>query len=235
LRHVAGWLLALLVLLWRASCRAVVRDDPRPALRALGRPYIYAILHAHQVAAVLINDDRGIAAMASQSKDADLLVPAMRVTGVLAMRGSTGRGNHDKGGRRALELLEEHTRSGLPTLLTVDGPLGPRNHVHRGVVDLARRTGATIVACVIVPSRRWVLRSWDRFQIPWPFCRLSMSFAPPLDPRAMLDDARLRDAVRAALAELEQRCDPVEAARAQPSARDDDAAAPRGDVRSGLQ
>jgi lysophospholipid acyltransferase (LPLAT)-like uncharacterized protein len=235
LRHVAGWLLALLALLWRASCRAVVRDDPRPALRAVGRPYIYAILHAHQVAAVLINDDRGIAAMASQSKDADLLVPAMRVTGVLAMRGSTRRGNRDKGGRRALELLEEHARSGLPSLLTVDGPLGPRNHVHRGVVDLARRTGATIVPCVIVPSRRWVLRSWDRFQIPWPFCRLSMSFAPPLDPRAMPDDARLRDAVRAALAELEQRCDPVEAARAQLSARDDDAAAPRGDVRSGLQ
>jgi lysophospholipid acyltransferase (LPLAT)-like uncharacterized protein len=235
LQHVAGWLLALLTLLWRASCRAVVRDDPRPALRAAGRPYIYAILHAHQLSAVLINDDRGIAAMASQSKDADLLVPSMRVTGVLAMRGSTRRGNRDKGGRRALELLEEHTRRGLPSLLTIDGPVGPRNHVHRGVVDLARRTGATIVPCVIVASRRWILRSWDRYQIPWPFCRLSMTFAPPLDPRAMLDDERLRHSVRAALAELERRCDPVEASRAQPSACDDDAAEPRGDVRARLQ
>jgi len=235
LRHVAGWLLALLALLWRASCRAVVRDDPRPALRAEGRAYIYAILHAHQVAAILINDDRGIAAMASRSNDADLLVPAMRATGVLAMRGSTRRGDRDKGGRRALELLEEHTRRGFPSLLAIDGPLGPRNHVHRGVVDLARRTGATIVPCVIVPSRRWILRSWDRFQIPFPFCRLSMTFAPPLDPRAMLDDERLRHSVGAALVELEQRCDPAEAARAQPSARDDEAAAPRGDARSGLQ
>ena len=235
LQHIAGWLLALLTLLWRVSCRAVVRNDPRPALRAAGRPYIYAILHAHQLSAVLINDDRGIAAMASQSRDADLLVPSMRVTGVLAMRGSTRRGNRDKGGRRALELLEEHTRRGLPSLLAIDGPLGPRNHVHRGVVDLARRTGATIVPCVIVPSRRWILRSWDRYQIPWPFCRLSMTFAPPLDPRAMPDDVRLRDSVRAALAELEQRCDPLEAARAQPSTRDGDTAAPRGDVPSGLQ
>ncbi len=235
LQRIAGWVLALLVLLWRASCRAVVRDDPRPALRAEGRSYIYAILHAHQVAAVLINDDRGIAAMASQSRDADLLVPSMRVTGVLAMRGSTRRGNRDKGGRRALDLLEEHTRRGLPSLLTVDGPQGPRNHVHRGVVDLARRTRATIVPCVIVPSRRWILRrAWDRFQIPWPFCRLSMTFAPPLDPRTMLDDARLRDTVRAALAELEQRCDPVEAARAQPPAGDD-AAEPRGDAGPPLQ
>ena len=235
LQRIAGWLLALLTLLWRMSCRAVVRDDPRPALRAQGRSYIYAILHAHQVAAVLINDDRGIAAMASQSRDADLLVPSMRVTGVLAMRGSTRRGSRDKGGRRALDLLEEHTRRGLPSLLTVDGPQGPRNHVHRGVIDLARRTGATIVPCVIVPSRRWILRrAWDRFQIPWPFCRLSMTFAPPLDPRTTLDDARLRDSVRAALAELEQRCDPVEAARAQPPAGDD-AAQPRGDTRPPLQ
>jgi hypothetical protein len=98
LQHVAGWLLALLVLLWRASCRRVVRDDPRPALRAAGRPYVYALLHAHQVGAVLVNDDPGIAAMVSASKDGDLLVPSLRVTGVRAMRGSSRRADRDKGG-----------------------------------------------------------------------------------------------------------------------------------------
>jgi lysophospholipid acyltransferase (LPLAT)-like uncharacterized protein len=212
----------------------VVRDDPRPALRAAGRPYIYAILHAHQVAAVLINDDPGIAAMVSQSKDGDLLVPSLRVTGVGAMRGSSRKAGRDKGGRRALELLEEHTRRGHPSLLAVDGPQGPRNHVHRGVIDLARSTGAAIVPCVIVPSRRWFLRTWDRFQIPKPFCRLSMTFAPPLDPQAEPDDGRLRESVRAELDALEQRCDPAEAARAQ---QDDqtDRMAPRGDAPARLQ
>ena len=235
LQHIAGWLLALLVLLWRASCRAVVRDDPRPALRAVRRPYVYAILHAHQVAAVLINDDPGIAAMVSQSKDGDLLVPSLRVTGVQAMRGSSRRAGRDKGGLRALELLEEHTRRGLPSLLAVDGPQGPRNHVHRGVVSLARTTGATIVPCVIVPSRRWILRrTWDRFQIPTPFCRLSMTFGPPFDPQAEPDDVRLRESVRVALAELERRCDREEAERAQrePTA---DRRAPRGDTAARLQ
>jgi len=235
LQHVAGWLLALLVFLWRASCRAVVRDDPRPALRAAERPYVYAILHAHQVAAVLINDDPGIAAMVSASKDGDLLVPSLRVTGVGAMRGSSRKAGRDKGGRRALDLLEEHTRRGNPSLLAVDGPQGPRNHVHRGVVDLARKTDAVIVPCVIVPSRRWFLRrTWDRFQIPKPFCRLSMTFASPLDPQSEPDDARLRESVRAELDALEQRCDPAEAARAQqdpPTSR----TAPRGDTRARLQ
>ena len=231
LPHLAGWLLAVLVLLWRVSCRAVVRDDPRPALRAEGRPYVYAILHAHQVAAVLINDDPGIAAMVSQSRDGDLLAPSLRVTGVVAIRGSTHKPGRDKGGRHALEQLKAHTRHGLPSLLAVDGPNGPRNHVHRGVVDLARGTDATILPCVIVPSRRWTLRgTWDRFQIPQPFCRLFMTFAPPLDPRAERDDVRLRQSVRAALEGLERRCDPVEAALAQPRAGADDTRALRGDA-----
>jgi hypothetical protein len=60
-----------------------------------------------------------------------------------------------------------------------------------------------------------------------------MSFAPPLDPRAMPDDARLRDAVRAALAELEQRWDPAEAALAEHAPQRD--RAPRGDAAARLQ
>jgi lysophospholipid acyltransferase (LPLAT)-like uncharacterized protein len=225
LQHVAAWFLALFVLLWRVSCRAAVRDDPRPALRAAGRPYIYAILHAHQVAAVLINDDPGIAAMLSRSTDGDLLAPALRVTGVLAVRGSSRTAGRDKGGRQALRMLEAHTRSGRPSLLAIDGPRGPRNHVHRGVVDLARATNAAIIPCVIVSSRRWILRrSWDRFQIPSPFCRLSMTFAVPLDPGVETDDGRLRGLVGRALEDLERRCDPIEASLVRPPAGGDGAA-----------
>ena len=185
----------------------MVRDDPRPALRAAGRPYVYAILHAHQVAAVLINDDPGIAAMVSQSRDGDLLVPSLRVTGVGAMRGSSRKAGRDKGGRRALELLEEHTRRGHPSLLAVDGPQGPRNHVHRGVIDLARSTGAAIVPCVIVPSRRWFLRTWDRFQIPKPFTRAHVYVAPPIYVPADADDnllAAKRNELQQALDDLNQ-------------------------------
>jgi lysophospholipid acyltransferase (LPLAT)-like uncharacterized protein len=164
------------------------------------------------------------------------LAPSLRVTGVLAVRGSTRRKGRDKGGRSALELLEEHTRDGQPSLLAVDGPQGPRNHVHRGVIDLARRTGAVILPCVIIPSRRWILRrSWDRFQIPQPFCRLSMTFATPLDPSVQPDDTGLRGMVRAALDDLERRADPVEAAlTGSPSWADGDGA-PRGDGAGGLQ
>lgn len=231
LHRLAGWLLAFVVLLWRVSCRRTVRDDPRPALRAAGRPYAYALLHAHQVAAVLVNDDPGIAAMVSRSRDGDLLVPALRVTGVAAMRGSSRRRGRDKGGREALAELIAHTRGGRPALIAVDGPQGPRNRVHYGIVHLARQADAVILPVAIVPSRRWILRrAWDRFQIPQPFCRLTMTFGAPLDPRDDPSDARVRDAVTAALAALERRCDPEEAARAQPAV----AGTARGDAAARL-
>ena len=79
LRNAAAWLIALIVLLWRATCRYRVVNDPRPRLRAEGRPYVYALLHAHQIGAVLLNDESRMAAMVSRSADGDLLVPSLTV------------------------------------------------------------------------------------------------------------------------------------------------------------
>ena len=95
LSRLAGWVLALLVLLWRLSCRYRVENDPRPALRAAGRPYAYALLHAHQIAAVFVNDEPRMAAMVSRSADGELLVPSLVLRRVRAVRGSSRKGARD--------------------------------------------------------------------------------------------------------------------------------------------
>src|SRR5262245_50209661 len=89
LHAILGWLAALVLLAWRLTCRYRVENDPRPALRAGGRPYVYALLHAHQVAAVFCNDERRMAAMVSRSLDGDLLVPSLHARRVIPVRGST--------------------------------------------------------------------------------------------------------------------------------------------------
>src|SRR5262245_13952600 len=132
LQYLIGCVAALVVLLWRATSIRRVIDDPRPALRAQGRGYIYALLHAHQISALVVNDDRRMAAMVSQSVDGTRLVPILRARRVLAVRGSTRSRGRDKGGRSALAKLGDLLRAGVPSLLAVDGPLGPRTHVHRG-------------------------------------------------------------------------------------------------------
>jgi lysophospholipid acyltransferase (LPLAT)-like uncharacterized protein len=216
LARLLGLFAALALVCWRALLRIRVVDDPRPALRAAGRRYVYAILHAHQLSFILLSDDVPILAMVSASRDGDWLVPLCRVRRIVPVRGSTGSGGVDKGGRAALALLADSVRAGLPALLAVDGPKGPRNCVHRGVVDLARETDACIVvAGVFLPRSRSILkRTWDRTQLPRPFSTLTGRFRPPIDPRDFDDPATLRAYVAAELLALEQTFDPDEACHA---------------------
>jgi lysophospholipid acyltransferase (LPLAT)-like uncharacterized protein len=102
LRIALGWVLALILVCWRQMCRYRVVNDPRPRLRELGRPYIYAILHAHQMAGFLANDEQPLAAMVSRSRDGDLLMPILKLQRVRAARGSTRKDGQDKGGSAAL-------------------------------------------------------------------------------------------------------------------------------------
>jgi lysophospholipid acyltransferase (LPLAT)-like uncharacterized protein len=207
---VLGLIAALLVAGWRATLRVRVEDDPRPGLRAAGRRYVYAILHAQQLSFILLSDDLPIVAMVSGSSDGDWLVPLCRARRIIPARGSTGEG---KGGRAALAEMADGVRRGLPALLAVDGPRGPRSSVHWGVVDLARETDACIVvAGVFLNRNRLILkRTWDRTQIPRPFSTLTGRFRPPIDPRDFEDRATLRAHVAAELVALEQAHDPHEA------------------------
>lgn len=219
LARAGGWLFGLVLVLWRLTCRYRVVNDPRPELRRRGRPYAYALLHAHQVAAVFVNDEDRLAAMVSRSADGDLLVPSLTLRGVISVRGSTRRGDRAKGGRAALAELTRLAEDRIPVLLAVDGPLGPRGHVHRGVVDLAREAGATILPTVVVSSPHWILgRTWDRFQIPKPFSEVVLAFGTPIEVGDG-DAEDLRTAIAEALAALEREHDPEEwrRVRADPS------------------
>jgi lysophospholipid acyltransferase (LPLAT)-like uncharacterized protein len=211
-----GVLAACVFVLWRATLRIRLEGDPRPGLRAAGRRYVYAILHAQQLNFMLLSDDVPILAMVSASSDGDWLVPLCRARRIVPVRGSTGSGGADKGGRTALAALADGVRGGLPALLAVDGPRGPRNGVHRGVIDLARETDACIVvAGVFLSPGRFILeRTWDRTQLPRPFSTLTGRFRPPIDPRDFDDPATLRAHVAAELLALEQAFDPDEARHA---------------------
>ena len=211
-----GVLAACVLVCWRATLRMRVENDPRPGLRADGRRYVYAILHAQQLSFILLSDDVPILAMVSASTDGDWLVPLCCARRIVPVRGSTRSQGKDKGGRAALAKLVDGVRKGLPALLAVDGPRGPRSGVHWGVVDLARETDACIVvAGVFLPASRFTLeRTWDRTQLPRPFSTLTGRFRAPIDPRDFDDPGRLRARVAAELLALEQAFDPDEARHA---------------------
>lgn len=222
--QVVGGLAAAFMLVLRATCRVRMEGDVRPRLRAEGVPYAYALLHAHQIGAVLANDEARwrLAAMVSRSADGDVLVPSLRVRGVLPVRGSSHRKGRDKGGLAALRELRELLERRVAVLLAVDGPNGPRNAVHRGVTVLPRQVeGAVVLPLVVVPSRRWILPgSWDRMQVPKPFCTVRVAFAPPVDASQGESSAQIRERIAKALEQLEMRLDPEEARRSAEAARE---------------
>jgi lysophospholipid acyltransferase (LPLAT)-like uncharacterized protein len=195
LRFLLAWMAAAAVLVIRLTCRIRFHDDPRPALRARGVPYAYAFLHAHQIATVVVAEP-GTGAMVSRSTDGELLIPSLRVSHVVAVRGSSKLRGKDKGGLAALAALVRHGRGGAPVYLAVDGPRGPRNHVRRGIAQLAVELDAAILVAIALPTRRWILRgTWDRFQIPQPFSRIDVFFDRPTLPADAVDVESLRSLV----------------------------------------
>jgi len=132
---------------------------------------IFAIWHNRLAMALIIynhyvrrrNPSRRMAAIVSASRDGGLLTHILELFGVHPVRGSTSRR-----GPQALRELTTCAEQGLDLAITPDGPRGPVYVIQEGVISLSQLTGLPIlpVSCVLKP--RIELKSWDRFQIPFP-------------------------------------------------------------------
>ncbi len=173
--------IALLVRAWRLTVRLEVRD--RDILRT---PYVLALWHGRIIGSLMDFFDRGGVAMASRSNDGALAAGILEGLGVRAARGSSSRG-----GREALDEMEEMVRGTCPfAALTVDGPRGPWRTVKPGVVALARRLNLPIYAVTFSSRRPRLLHTWDRMVIPRPFSRVVVQFSGPWLPADLDGDLR---------------------------------------------
>ncbi len=212
LNRILGWVIGRLIVIWKWTCRKTRGADPRPELYVDGKGIAIAFLHAHQIAGLFLVDGPNRVAMISRSRDGDLITPAVKALGIGVARGSARTRKRDKGGRDALEALKQCVREGGTALFTVDGPQGPRNRVRRGIASLAKTEGVPIVPGIAVASRRRILNTWDRMQIPMPFSRVSIHWGEPILPEGKTNE-EMRQATSDALRALELAHDPVEAAR----------------------
>jgi len=214
MKKLTPWLAGLFVLLLRLTCRFRYHNDPRQLLNRDGINHLVAGLHAVQIAGVL-GAERGVGTMVSRSGDGELIVPALRIIGHVPLRGSSG--TSDKGGLNALQILIEYVLSGKPVMLTVDGPRGPRGKAHKGLSLLARKTKTPIVGVLAVPTRRWILtNTWDRMQIPKPFCTIDYYFSDLIYPQSGESLSQLSKRIEIALDEMEKEHDPDEGNREPP-------------------
>lgn len=115
--------------------------------------------------------------MASESRDGALMARFLRLGGVHVVRGSSSRG-----GARAMREVMRQYRPPDVFAMAVDGPRGPRHRIPKaGIVLAAQRLGLPITAFVCHAEKKWVMRSWDRMEIPKPFSRTRTVYSDPIE------------------------------------------------------
>jgi hypothetical protein len=171
-------------------------------LRSRGVPILFALWHGRMFLSILEHRGQGIATMASQSPDGEIIARWLERNGYVATRGSTTRG-----GSQALRELVRQVRFGRCAALTVDGPKGPHRVVQPGIVQLAKLTGGWILPITSSCSRPRFLASWDRYLLPLPFSRGVVAYGEPFPIPEDLPDAeaarRIAEALDAATAEAD--------------------------------
>lgn len=189
--------------LLRATLRVErIHRDRYLELRSRGVPILFALWHGRMFLSILEHRGQGIATMASQSQDGEIIARWLDRNGYVATRGSTTRG-----GSHALRDLVRQVRSGRFAALTVDGPKGPPRVVQPGIVQLAKLTGAWILPITSSCSRPRFLASWDRYLLPLPFSRGVVAYGEPFQIPEDLPDAEaarhIAEALDAATAEAD--------------------------------
>lgn len=164
-------LLRTLARTWRVS---LVAREPVDECRAAREPIVFSFWHGDLLPLLWVHRDEGVHVLISEHRDGEAIARVSEAHGFRTLRGSTTRG-----AGRALLGLVRVLRDGGDVAITPDGPRGPARTFAPGALIAAQRADAPIVAVGVHVDRSWRLRSWDRFQIPKPFARITVAYAPP--------------------------------------------------------
>jgi hypothetical protein len=128
----------------------------------------------------------GFHTLTSSSFDGELAARAAKHFGIRALRGSSS-----KGGVKALSQLALATESVQVVGLTLDGPRGPRRVAKPGLAYLSAWTQLPVIVVAGVAEPAWRMRSWDRLQIPKPFCGIRFAYSEPIAPPGSTDSGEV--------------------------------------------
>jgi lysophospholipid acyltransferase (LPLAT)-like uncharacterized protein len=166
-----GWLLAVLARTWRMR---IVNADPWRARHAAQKPCIVAFWHGEILGSAWFFRHQGVSTMVSTHGDGEIIAKLIEIWGIASVRGSSSRG-----GGNALRQMVRFLEEGRTFAITPDGPRGPAGVPQSGVLLASARTGAPIFTVRIESSRAWRMNGWDRFMVPKPFARVTVTFGDP--------------------------------------------------------
>jgi hypothetical protein len=141
-----------------------------------GEPAIGAFWHRSIFPAIWVWRNRGIVVLNTVNFDGQWTRRVIERLGF-----GTAQGSSSRGAVEGLTVMAQRLEEGKHVAFTIDGPRGPRYVAKPGPVILARRTGKPIsVFHIGLQSAHTFNKSWDHFQIPYPFSRAILVVAPPI-------------------------------------------------------
>jgi lysophospholipid acyltransferase (LPLAT)-like uncharacterized protein len=167
---IVSWLAWLYVQFLAFTSRITVKGEGK-----YPGPAIYACWHRQQVLLIYLQRNRGLCGLVSKSKDGEYMARILKLFGFSFVRGST-----TSGGFTSLRELIKAARGGYSLGITPDGPRGPVFKVKPGVIYLAQKAGIPIIPIACALSKKKIIRSWDRYQLPLPFGRIQAVYGAPL-------------------------------------------------------
>ena len=183
-----NWSVPIIRIIYEIWCRTLrVEEYGRHYLDDLinaREPVILVFWHDEIFPLMHVRQKQRFAAIVSQSKDGELLARFLEGMDIKTARGSSSRGGVTAL-LQATRLLRKEKRV---LCISVDGPRGPRHEVKGGIIHLARVAKAKVVPIRIYMARRKVFASWDRFQLPLPFSKVSIVYGPPYKPEPTIHD-----------------------------------------------
>ena len=207
--HVAAFLIfaGMRLISWTWRFKIV---DRHGVLRQSIGPVIFCVWHNRLALSMRIWErfgrrhirSAGLVGLISASHDGGVLARTLRYFHVEAVRGSSSRR-----GAQALLELTSWTERGYAIAITPDGPRGPRYEIRDGIIALAQLTGLPVMPVSTFVRRKTQLRSWDKFQLPWPLAHCEVRVGPLLQvPRECTEVERgeFRRQLQARMDELTQ-------------------------------
>jgi len=145
-------------------------------IRDQGEPAIGAFWHRCIFPAIWMWRNRGIVVLNTVNFDGQWTRRVIERLGF-----GTAQGSSTRGAIEGLAVMAQRLEEGRHVAFTIDGPRGPRYVAKPGPVILGRRTGKPIsVFHIGVKWKHVFAKSWDLFQLPYPFSRAVMIVAPPI-------------------------------------------------------
>jgi len=156
-----------------------------------GEVPIFAAWHDRIFLCTYVLRDHGIVVLTSQSFDGEYIARFLQRFGYGAIRGSSTRG----GGKALVEMIRAMKR-GIPMGFTLDGPKGPRHVAKSGALMLAKKTGNPVIAYSVEAAKFFTINSWDRLQLPLPWTKAKVYYAPPIYVSADANAKELENKLR---------------------------------------